>query len=190
MRTFTTKIAAICTALMMGAGSAAALPLAPGDDFNLQFQDDGIALSNFNGTVGAGTDVSPYGGALQVDLNTGVGGDEFTVTSAGSYCGLICNGSAATMLFTGLDFGTDFIVSDFTDTTGLGAIFTVLSPTSFSITWTDPVGAATSFQPGVVAFSGRFIEAPVVVTAVPLPASAPLALLGLTALIGVGRRRR
>lgn len=177
-------IKTICTAavaVVIGTSTAQGASLAPGDVVSLAFVDDGATVSTFGGTIGAGTDITPYG-ALQVELNGGLGGDLFSVTSNGTYCGLACDGSTVSMVFTGLDFGTAFTIDNFVDTSGLNAFATVLSNTSFSITWTGAPGA--HFFPGIAAFSGSFGT----VTPVPLPASFGYLLLGLGGLAFLRRK--
>lgn len=197
MTSFSTKIAALSTAIAIVASTAAALPLAPGDDFTMDYLDNGILQASFNGTVRTGVDLSPFGGALSVDMNAGPDGDAFTITSNGNYCGWSCASSVETIRFSGLDFGASgFVVNNFVDNTGagssggVGAILTVLSPGSFEITWTDPVGLIAMFTTGDVAFSGTFAEdVPSTPVPVPVPASAPLALIGFGALAMMRRRR-
>ncbi len=174
---------AAALAVVIGTPSAHAASLLAGDFVTLGFVDDGAPVSTWNGTIGAGADIIPYG-ALNIDLNAGPAGDQFTISSNGTYCGLACDGSIVSMVFTGLDFGTPFSVDNFVDTTGLNAFVTVLSDTSFSITWTGASGA--HFFPATTAFSGSFG------TIAPVPLPAPLALLafGVGGLALKGRRRR
>ncbi len=183
MNKFVTTLLSAAAAVVIGTSTAHGASLLAGDNVSLDFVDDGTTVSSWSGTIGAGRDLNPYS-ALSIDLNTGPAGDGFTITSNGTYCGLSCNGSTVEMIFTGLDFGTAFTVDNFVDTTGLSAFTTILSDTSFSITWTGAGGA--HFFPGTVAFSGTF--GTVTPIAVPLPL--PAAMLGIAGFGLMAARRK
>ncbi len=185
MNTLIKNLATAAFALVMGTSAAQGASLLAGDNISVSFIDDGNTASTWNGTIGAGADITPYG-ALSIDLNTGPAGDGFSVTSNGTYCGFVCNGSTVSMLFTGLDFGTDFTIDNFVNTTGLSAFTTVISDTSFSITWIDNSGSA-NFFPGTVAFSGTF--GTVTPVQVPLPLPAAMLAFACSGLL-VARRKR
>lgn len=195
MKTLLKPLVAATTALFIGTGAAHALALSPGDAFGMSYINNGTTVASFNGTVGAGPDLSPFGGALSIDMNAGPNGDGFTITTQnGNYCGWTCAASVEAIVFTGLDFGVPgFLVDNFVDNTdaattgGIGAILTVLSPSSFSISWTDPDGAIAMFTNGEVTFSGTFVED---TTIAPVPVPAPLALLGFGSLLLLRRRQR
>lgn len=200
MKTLLKNTVAATTALFIGSSAASALALAPGDVVSMAYMNDGSTISTFSGTVGAGTDISPFRGALSVDMNAGPNGDGFTITSNGNYCGITCASSVETIVFSGLDFGAPgFVIDSFLDNTGAGtsggsaAVVDILSPSSFSITFTDPAGAIAMFRTGQVTFSGTFADAPVSaepIAPIPLPSPAPLAALGIGALAILRRRDR
>ncbi|SNR78137.1 VPLPA-CTERM sorting domain-containing protein [Puniceibacterium sediminis] len=164
------------------ASQALALPAAAatlaGDTVNVSLFAS-FSWGSYTRTVGPGEDGSVS--SQYFDFNAGPDGDLFTIRSGGFYCGLNCGGDTVVWTLTDLDFVdglplTDFvIVQSFSDAT---ASFT---DDSVTISYTD------TFLPAEVYFQGRFVTIPP--SAVPLPASLPLALAGLAG-FGMFRKKR
>lgn len=146
-----------------------------GDTVTITF-NPGVYTRNF--TVGAGTDFTV--GVFRMDLNGGANGNEFTFNDGpgnGSFAG------SSSFTLSGLNFTDGSLLSGFT------LISSLLSDFSFSTT----ADSITFNYSNLVAPDGLVIDglfntgaAP---SAVPLPSTLPLTLLGLSAL-GLSLRAR
>lgn len=168
-------ITAAALATLVSLSPAQAATLSIGDAFSFEWQINGITAQTFNSTVTTGTDLSLFG-VLPVDLNTGPAGDGFTISSLNNYCGFLCDGSTISLVFSGLDFGTDFTIDNFVNNSNFSVTASVLSATSFSLSWLEPVLFSNSDLPQGLLFAGTFGTVP---APVPLPAGAPLLLSAL-----------
>jgi hypothetical protein len=168
-------------ALSMPLSVAQAATLSVGDAFSFERQTNGITSQAANSTITNGTDLTIFG-VIPIDLNAGASGDGFTISSLGNYCGFNCNGSTTSFIFSGLDFGTAFTIDNFVNNSGYSVTTSVLSATSFSISWLEPVLFSNTDFPSGLVFSGTFgtVVAP---ATVPVPAGAPLLLSALGLLV-------
>lgn len=167
------KTLAILATLALPTGAFAST--LSGDDVTITFNPGPVYTSTF--TAVSGTDASAFG--FDVDVDAGTAGDEFSWVSVGS--GDLTGVTSFTLSDLDFDDGYDIIGFEVYSTilTGLSFSFTA---DSMTVSW-DPIGA---FEPSTV-LTGQYLTAP---AAVPLPASAPLILMGLGALGLVGRRRK
>ena len=130
--------------------------------------------------VGAGDDGNYFNDTF-FDLNAGVDGDIFTLSSSADFCGIdLCDPSnIVTWTLTGLDFGTP--ITGFEMLSSIGGATATFTATSVTISYADvgiPVG---------LYLEGRFITDP---SPVPLPAGLSLIATGIGALVALRKRRK
>jgi hypothetical protein len=175
MRTFV--IAAAATAALLSAGAARA---------DLSGQTVGVdltdtAVGDFGAQsvlVGPGVDGNYFDNQL-FDLNGGPKGDEFTVTSTQTFCGIDCDGGNIVWTLTGLNFGVPLLAFDILQSP---APVTIDSLTATSVTFQY---ADVALSPGAPYLVGEFVTT----AGVPEPASWAL-LIGGFGLSGAMLRRR
>lgn len=146
-----------------------------GDDVTMTFDPGAVYTSTF--TAVSGVDESAFG--FSVDVDSGTAADEFSWTIFG--IGNLTGVTSFTLSDLDFDDGYDLVGFELYQTALDGVSFSFTAD-SMTVSW-DPIG---QFEAGVV-LEGQYLTAP---PAVPLPASAPLILLGLGALGVVGRRRK
>ena len=132
--------------------------------------------------VGAGVDAN-YFSNQDLDFNSGVDGDIFSITSLGNYCGMsTCAGSGdiVTFTLTSLDFGEPLVGVNILTSIG-GATVTSLTSDSVTFEWTEAA------IPDGTYFTAQFITGP---SPIPLPASMPLLAIGLAGLAALRSRRK
>ncbi|MGG7565599.1 PEP-CTERM sorting domain-containing protein [Rhodovulum sp. DZ06] len=152
-----------------------------GDQATITWVQDADANSV---TVGAGDDYTL--GGFSMDLDSGTGADQFVWNALNPG---VSYGPNYQISLSDLDFsGGEELVGFSLIDTQLRDLTWSLDATSILFTWTFEGATAV----GGVVLWGAFVTAPGETgpSDVPLPAAAPLALLGLGALGLVGRRRR
>jgi hypothetical protein len=170
------QLLSIAACALVYLGPVHAATLTSGDQVTLQYTHGGTSIYQDTSTVGSGHEFSLYN-ALPIDLNAGIDGDGFSLSSNGNYCGIRCDGQEAKLTFSGLDFGTDFTIENFVNNSGYAMTTTVHDSSSFSLSWTEATDYR-AYMPQGVLFSASFGTA-VTPAAVPLPAGAPLLIAAL-----------
>jgi hypothetical protein len=159
----------------LAAVPATAVTLA-GDTVTLSY--DGVFSESTTVLVGAGEDGNFFGNQF-FDLDSGPGGDVFTIRSSGNFCGIWSCSGPISLTLSDLDFGVPLTSVGFL-TNLVGATVSSLTATSVTFSWSEvdlSVGEYLSVQ---------FNSSP---APVPVPATLPLMLLALGGL-GMAARRR
>ncbi|SFA90434.1 VPLPA-CTERM protein sorting domain-containing protein [Poseidonocella pacifica] len=164
------------------AAQALALPVAAatldGDSVNLGLFAS-FSWGDYTPTAGAGEDGNIS--SQFYDLNAGPDGDLFTIRSERSLCGINCLGDTVVWTLADLDFVGGLPLTDFVIVQNYSDASVSFTDDSVTISYTD------AFIPTGIYFQGRFVTTPL--PDVPLPASLPLALVGLAGL-GIFRKKQ
>jgi hypothetical protein len=128
--------------------------------------------------VGAGADGNYFGNQF-LDFNAGINGDIFTITSSGTFCGILCAGGDVVWTLTNLNFGVP--LTGFTVLQDIGPV-TIDSLTANSVTF--------SYADGTGIPNGTYFQAQFVTSAVPEPSTWAMMLLGFAGLGFMAYRRK
>ncbi len=169
------KLATISVLSLGALFNVNAAVLVDGSSVTVETFLDGLASSNFTGTIQDGLDVDAFGYDLY--LNEGTDSMEFYFQSEGTYCGWFCADEVVEFRFSNLTFDSPYAIYDFTGFSD--ASYEINSETSFSVFFTD---TDTDTVTGEQFISGRFGPA------MQVPATGSILLLGL-ALIALRAKR-